>query len=1836
MKKTTLFLIMLGFWITASAQYDFSPIVGPVNVAQGSAVTINLNDTANSAGVSASSSGAYDSFTITVDWSAGGGGPWSSEADITFTTTAGSVTIDPPTTGGGNNGGDTTLTFSGDLAGAYDPTTDGYIDIVLNQSFGGSDANWSNIVITLFEAPTCIDPSGMTASMVTATAANLDWTAGLSETDWNIEYNSVSDFTPGNGEAEVSVSPSGSPNIPLTGLNPATDYYVYYQANCGTGDLSLWVGPYIFTTECVTFVAPYTEGFENGGTIPLCWSMDGGEDWFFNDNAAGTHVGNNGTITGSTASNNYFAWCDASGNDGVRTLTSPLVDVAGLAAPALSFYLISDNEGNANSNLDVEVWDGTAWNPMATYNTNTGGWALIVIDLSTLTITGDVQARFIFSEIVTGDFYDDIAIDDVTFDEAPSCFNPASLTATAITANSAELSWSQDGSVASWNIEIVTSGTAPTGTPTYTGVTNPYTVTGLTAVTAYDYYVQANCGSELSGWTGPFAFETLCDVYTPDYLEQFTTIIPDCWDEADSGDATTGPGDFGAGAWGTDGFLNNGFTGAYKINLWLAAKSDWILSPQFDLTGGPFQVEFDFGIMQFGSSTNAGTLGSDDIVQLLITNDNGITWTPLLTYDNTSVVSPAGEHPVVTLEAYAGQTVQFGILGSEGTVDDPQDNDVFVDNFRVRGIPTCPEPTDLTSTNLSLTSTEVGWTETGASTAWNIEYGPAGFTPGTGTLVTGVATNPYVLDGLTSDTDYDFYVQAVCDPMNISSFAGPGSFYTGYCQSEPSSNDGQGVTNVTIGITDFPSLGDVTYEDQTSPTVNVFQGIETNVAVTFATGFTYDTNIWIDFNDDLVFDNATELVFSGTSTNANPTTLDASFVMPLTAPLGVHRMRIGTADFGQATPNPCYNGSWGVTLDFTVNIQELLCTLPEATYTTVPDCANNQFFIDVDVTSLGDASSLEISNDFDASTLQALATGVYQAGPFPFGSAVNVFVMNEQDNNCTISSDTFELLACPPDNDNCAEATVAVVNTDGECTIITSGTLLEATPSGVPSGSCSGDPDDDVWFEFVATDDTHLISLENISGSSTNLDHGLYEGACGSLTEIYCSTDDALITPTLTVGNTYYVRVFSAGSGNEDTTFDLCIRPGLDNVLVDQTTYTVEQLVQDILIGGECAQISNITYSTGTDFGEENGIGYFSMQGDGIGFPFDEGIILTTGDANLASGPNVNAMSDGSSAWPGDTDLENAVGITTTNNATIIEFDFVPLAQEISFDFLMASEEYNGNTGGTFECTFSDAFAFLLTDSNGVTTNLAVLPNTTTPILVTNIHLANPGCDAENEEYFGGYIPDNLPPISFDGRTTVFTAQSAVNIGETYHIKLVIADQSDSAFDSGVFLKAGSFDLGELDLGEDITIASGEAACLGEPVVLDTGAPNLNHFWFKNGIVIDGENSSTLTVTEPDLYTAQVIFSSQCFLIDEILVEFLQPPALNEDPSDLESCSATGEAPFFLSDNDTVVLGNLDPNNHTISYHLSESDADTNTDAITDEPYTNISNPQTVYVRVEDNTTGCHSVAPFDLIVIEPSHTADSVDYTECGNGIEAEFDLASHALDILNEQDPSQFIVSYHTSQVDAENGENALPNFYTSSGETVYVRVESVSYEGCYVTNSFELIVGTLPLATFDPEYNYEVCPNATVPITIGIIPDNFTAADVSVTWLLDGVVIAGASGLALDTVLVSGDYSAEITFNATGCTNTITTTVAELDSCIFPEGISPGVSPGLNDRFDLSSFNVVRLEIYNRNGTLVYSKNNYVDEWEGQTNDGEELPVGTYFYTVVYEGGAKTKSAWVYINR
>ena len=245
-------------------------------------------------------------------------------------------------------------------------------------------------------------------------------------------------------------------------------------------------------------------------------------------------------------------------------------------------------------------------------------------------------------------------------------------------------------------------------------------------------------------------------------------------------------------------------------------------------------------------------------------------------------------------------------------------------------------------------------------------------------------------------------------------------------------------------------------------------------------------------------------------------------------------------------------------------------------------------------------------------------------------------------------------------------------------------------------------------------------------------------------------------------------------------------------------------------------------------------------------------------------------------------------------------------------------------------------------------------------------------------------------------------------------------------------------------------------------------------------------------------------------------------------------------------------------------------------------------------------------------------------------------FDLTSINSEISTDLD---MVITYYTSQDDAFNGVGAITDSgrYSSAGETIYVRVEN-SLTGTYDTTSFKLIVNLTPLATFDPKYKYEINPNNTIVSDIGLVPSNFTADQVTIKWYLDDALITDESGLILSSVLVAGEYKAVITFKTSGCESTaVTAKVVEMDSPFVPQGISPNSSPGLNDFFDLSAFDdVTKLEIFNRNGNVVYSKSNYTNEWVGQSKSGEELPVGTYFYSIEYDGGTKKRSGWVYLNR
>ncbi|MEQ1675897.1 MAG: choice-of-anchor L domain-containing protein [Chitinophagaceae bacterium] len=218
-------------------------------------------------------------------------------------------------------------------------------------------------------------------------------------------------------------------------------------------------------------------------------------------------------------------------------------------------------------------------------------------------------------------------------------------------------------------------------------------------------------------------------------------------------------------------------------------------------------------------------------------------------------------------------------------------------------------------------------------------------------------------------------------------------------------------------------------------------------------------------------------------------------------------------------------------------------------------------------------------------------------------------------------------------------------------------------------------------------------------------------------------------------------------------------------------------------LAGAGVSISNATFTGNLEMS-----GFFRNTG-GTNINIDSGIVLTSGRAaarvpnNGLIGPSsINADNDWS--LPGDADLSTLIS-GVTEDACVLEFDFIPLGDSIKFNYVFSSEEYP-----EFACSgFNDAFAFFISGP-GITglKNIALIPNTTLPVTIDNINNV-PGCGL-----FPQYYVDNLGNNFFthDGHTVVLTALERVQPCQTYHLKLVIADVGDGAFDSGVFLEARS------------------------------------------------------------------------------------------------------------------------------------------------------------------------------------------------------------------------------------------------------------------------------------------------------------------------------------------------------------------------------------------------------------------------------------------------------------
>jgi hypothetical protein len=281
-------------------------------------------------------------------------------------------------------------------------------------------------------------------------------------------------------------------------------------------------------------------------------------------------------------------------------------------------------------------------------------------------------------------------------------------------------------------------------------------------------------------------------------------------------------------------------------------------------------------------------------------------------------------------------------------------------------------------------------------------------------------------------------------------------------------------------------------------------------------------------------------------------------------------------------------------------------------------------------------------------------------------------------------------------------------------------------------------------------------------------------------------------TPTTVQVRSFRLRVTDAAG--QIATQDLCIHveeSHAGTLLAEPQSETMTpQAIAQMLVGeGQAISISNVTYT-----GATGGLGTFTGGFTAAGL--SSGAILSSGAVGNINPPNTADDTSTDNGLAGDNDLQSLIPGFVTQDAAVLEFDFTvtnPAATSVKFDYVFASEEYNEYVYQGF----NDVFGFFLSGPNFPKANLALIPNTNTPVTIDNVNGGNPfGVNARNPtQFINNDLDDGGGQVgtAADGLTKVFSISANITPNVTYHLKLAIGDVGDGFFDSWVMIKAGSF-----------------------------------------------------------------------------------------------------------------------------------------------------------------------------------------------------------------------------------------------------------------------------------------------------------------------------------------------------------------------------------------------------------------------------------------------------------
>ncbi|SDH33050.1 choice-of-anchor J domain-containing protein [Winogradskyella thalassocola] len=1724
------------------------------------------------------------------------------------------------------------------------------------------------------DKPSCPDPLNPFVIQITANSAWFFWTAGDEESQWEVV---IQDLDTGIPTVSGVLTSSNFPYM-ATGLDSGNRYEYYVRAVCAEDDLSQWVGPVPFTTLCTSYDTPFYESFDDSDpdTQKFCWKITDSNNDDIKWTIDGTHaILSTASFTPPTSFNDY--------------LISPKINLDG-TPKALTFKVRADFSLFASATrFGLEVL-------MSTTNTSPGSFSVIspleIITNSsyeerTIIVegTGAVYFAFRVPPQFTGP-WSDLSIDDVRITDAPTCPNPTDLVVNTVLTDAADLSWTAGYQETSWNIAVQLAGS---GIPT-SGIaesTTGYIASDLTPNTEYEYYVQADCGDTTSEWVGPIIFRTLCTAFTTPFVETFNydSTSEDCWQIVNNnGDIYW---------WGMDNtaFSYEGDQAAAIGTTTNGASDDWLISPTITVTENQrlrfyYRVTYDWGTEDLEVLLSTNGTGLDQFTTVLYDSGND----PVVINNENYLVK------IINLpDGIVGDVnIAFHVPEYPPNPEGYRGLGLIIDNINIEDRPECAEPTNVTFANIIDTEVLVGWDVNGSETEWEVSVQPSGTPAPVGdtdpSYLYTATSNPFLVTGLTASTSYEVYIRAVCDSSE-SEWTSPQDLLTkcsfeNLCQYTFLLTSGYDIS-ATLDITQNNQVvQSLPFEGEEDEEFTVFLCSGVEFSVHFSTlgsaqsqyddyqfdilneqGIVYESPVGLPLGT-IVYEGA---ALCGAISCPQPTdlTISATNVMSWTAG--------GSETQWEVVIQPLENGTipqsgtivstnsftpiasdfvdpYATTYEYFVRA---ICGTDDESYwsgpfefvrnddvstaTTLP--INSNEFCDhyaADVSFLGATASSETMScdgdnagdvwfNFTAESIIHIIEVNGFTGTFYYATGDEAY----PDITMTLYKDNgagnLEELACTYDKALVAMySSELIVGENYKLRLTLNSTVTNSRKFKVclstPSDLCSvktvnGD------FEDPIVDRTNsflgFITTKVLTGWSSNL---LLEEANSVLVwddlsssgfepyeggqSVQIRTDDPdLIDPNDPEVRGYY-RDFDS---SEITLFDFSYAhlgrggdrslqlfagpPGGPYTMINENVASMAWT----LVTGEYQVPAGQNFtrfifraSTTDDLGNVIDAVNFVANNEIITEPF-----TVDCDNN-----NANVSANGKGTWIPSDSNPGAVAITDANSRSTSITNFVQPGVytftwqtsycsydiEITYNGISDTPEVTspveyclGDTAAQLTATGSDTYNLMwFTQAVGGTAS-ATAPTPNTSVVNTTSYYAayvdTEGCEGPRAE-IEVVVSDSFTP------ELTFTYEDTCVVSTVNPTPSLITD----------FATGGTFTSTTLTVDASTGVIDITSATSGEHEITYTYEGD-EDTCTSAGTYIATLNltAATTPVTQFDYGTSPYCELETTSVLPSVASGFTLGGVYS-------SASLTVDSATGAIDLSTVTAGS-----HEVTY-MVEADETNCSEAATETATIEITasiTPVTDFSYAEDIYCADSSSILPELVA---GFTTGGTYSAESGlslNAATGEINVASSTLGNYN--------VTYEIAEDVSSCIENTTSTFNITILDAIEVGVEGECNDSDYI-------------------------------LTASALNNSFDTSEANYTWKdANGNVVGqnsevfNVSDYASQNPNASVPLQFSITVDFGGCSITTSYTTERLSCRDIPRGISPDGN-GKNDTFDLSGYGVKELNIFNRHGVAVYNFNGtYTKQWHGQTNKGDDLPDGTYFYTIHKDDGSSL-TGWVFINR